>query len=146
MSVTCSIASSNQHERESAHAAMLARQNPSPPMFSVWYLAITFITASDWADAFGWETSTTCTSSCASAISSSVALNAAISCVGSFWMKPTVSVSKTCKISPQTQCVMQSWMASIRHKHSQLCLRKNWEELGRKAVACPCKTGIGIVA
>lgn len=57
----------------------------------------TFITASDCADALGWETSTTCTSIWASAISSRVALKAAISWVGSFWINPTVSVNRTCR-------------------------------------------------
>ena len=39
--------------------------------------------------------STTCSMSAASVSSSSVARNAATSCVGSFWMNPTVSVNST---------------------------------------------------
>ena len=50
-------------------------------------------TVDDCAAAAGCETSTTWTKRSAAAASSSVARNAATSCVGSFWMNPTVSVS-----------------------------------------------------
>mmetsp|Transcript_7926 Transcript_7926/g.23371 ORF Transcript_7926/g.23371 Transcript_7926/m.23371 type:complete len:267 (-) Transcript_7926:665-1465(-) len=53
-------------------------------------------TVSVWAAALGELTSTTCSSRLASPISSRVARNAATSCVGSFWMNPTVSVRSAC--------------------------------------------------
>ena len=49
------------------------------------------------------EASTTCTSKVASTSSSSVARKAATSLVGSFWMKPTVSVSST-SLPPGSAC------------------------------------------
>ena len=55
----------------------------------------TVSTAATCAPARGEDMSTTCTSIVESTISSRVARNAATSSVGKFWMKPTVSVTRT---------------------------------------------------
>mmetsp|Transcript_12531 Transcript_12531/g.48861 ORF Transcript_12531/g.48861 Transcript_12531/m.48861 type:complete len:237 (+) Transcript_12531:216-926(+) len=57
--------------------------------------ARTASTAATCAPLRGEDTSTTCTSIVESTISSKVALKAATSSVGKFWMKPTVSVTRT---------------------------------------------------
>jgi len=68
--------------------------------------------------AFSWAASTMCTSKSASVISSSVARKAAINWVGSFWINPTVSVSKTACPLGNSSCrvvgskVAKSWSAT----------------------------------
>mmetsp|Transcript_24947 Transcript_24947/g.37455 ORF Transcript_24947/g.37455 Transcript_24947/m.37455 type:complete len:231 (-) Transcript_24947:975-1667(-) len=62
----------------------------------------TWVTATCCLSLAGLEASTTCTSTSASTTSSRVARKAATSPVGSFWMKPTVSVKSTsgCTFAP----------------------------------------------